>query len=383
MPWQNQGGGGGPWGGGGGGPGGPWGRGPGGQRPPDLEELLRRSQDRMKSYIPGGFGSGRGIAIIAALLIVGWGLTGFYTVQPDELGVPLVFGKAQAPTSPGFHWNFPAPIGYVEKPKVAAINRLEIGGRSDSGGLEAGSTMQQESLMLTGDENIIDIHFNVQWQITDPNKYLFEIFEPEATIKNAAEAAMREVIGQTPLEHALSGAGRKELEVRTMEILQRVLDCYGTGVTITQIAAQRVDAPAQVVEAFRDVQAAAADRDRALNEAQADYNRVTQQAEGEAQQIIKEAEGYRDQKIAIATGDASRFLAVYEEFKQARSITERRIYLETMEDIMKKMRKVLVETGTGDGSASGPVPYLPLDQLLRQQTAPTPAQTPGSLGASQ
>ncbi len=340
---------------------------------------MRRSQDRMKSYIPGGFGSGRGIAIIAVILIGGWLLTGFYTVQPDELGVPLVFGKAQAATTPGFHWNFPAPIGHVEKPKVAAINRLEIGGRSDSGGLEAGSSLQAESLMLTGDENIIDIHFNVQWQISDPNKYLFEIFDPEATIKNAAEAAMREVIGQTPLERALSGSGRKELEARTLEILQRILDSYGAGVTVTQVAAQRVDAPAAVVEAFRDVQAAAADKVRAENEAQADFNRVTQQAEGEAQQIIKEAEAYRDQKIAIATGDASRFLAVYEEYRQAKTITERRIYLETMEDIMQKMRKVLIDTSGG----SGPVPYLPLDQLLRQQPPPAPAQTPGSTGASQ
>jgi modulator of FtsH protease HflK len=381
MPWQNQGGGGGPWGGGGGGggPGGPWGRGPSGQRPPDLEELLRRSQDRMKSYIPGGFGSGRGIIIIALIVIVGWLLTGFYTVQPNELGVPLVFGKAQAPTQPGFHWNFPAPVGYVEKPPVQAINRLEIGGRSDSGGLETGSSMQQESLMLTGDENIIDIHFNVQWQINlDPNKYLFEIFEPDATIKNAAEAAMREVIGQTPLERALSGPGREEIEARTQEILQRILDSYGAGVTITQVAMQRVDAPVAVVEAFRDVQAAVADKVRAENEAQADYNRVTQQAEGEAQQIIKEAEAYRDQKIAIATGDAQRFLAVYEQYKQAKTITERRIYLETMEEIMQKMRKVLIESGAGGGS--GPVPYLPLDQLLRQQP-PAPA-TP-SAGASQ
>ncbi|MGH6929023.1 MAG: FtsH protease activity modulator HflK, partial [Dongiaceae bacterium] len=346
---------------------------------PDLEELLRRSQDRMKSYIPGGFGSGRGIAIIAAVLVIGWGLTGFYTVQPDEMGVPLVFGKAQAPTSPGFHWNFPAPIGHVEKPKVAAINRLEIGGRSDSGGLESGSSLQAESLMLTGDENIIDIHFNVQWQISDPNKFLFEIFEPETSIKNAAEAAMREVIGQTSLERALSGIGRKELETRTLEILQRILDSYGAGVTITQVAAQRVDAPIAVVEAFRDVQAAAADKVRAENEAQADFNRVTQQAEGEAQQIIKEAEAYRDQKIAIATGDANRFLAVYEEYKQAKTITERRIYLETMEEIMQKMRKVLIDTGSG----SGAVPYLPLDQLLRQQAPPAATQSPGSAGASQ
>jgi membrane protease subunit HflK len=339
--------------------------------------LLRRSQDRMKSYMPGGFGSARGIAIIAVLLVAGWMLSGFYTVQPDEVGVEIVFGKAEAMTPPGFNWNWPPPIGSVEKPKVTVINRVEIGGRSDGGGLVSGSSLQAESLMLTGDENIIDILFNVQWQIRDPFLYLFNISEPEATIKNAAEAAMREIVGQTSLEHALSGIGRKEVETRTMEILQRTLDSYGAGVAITQVASQRVDAPTAVVEAFRDVQAAAADKVRAENEARADYNRITQQAEGEAQRIIKEAEAYRDQKIALAEGDAQRFIAVYEQYKQAETITERRIYLETMEQIMQNMRKVLVDPRAG----SGTVPYLPLDQLLRPQPA-TPANAPVS-GAGQ
>src|SRR5262249_50707124 len=161
MPWQNQSGGGGPWGGGGGGGGGPWGRGPSGQRPPDLEELLRRSQDRMKSYIPGGFGSPLGIAIVVVLVITGWILTGVYTVQPNEIGIPLVFGKAHDQTGPGIHWNLPAPIGHVEKPEVTSIKRVEIGGRADSSGISS-DTLLAESLMLTGDENIIDIHFNVQ-----------------------------------------------------------------------------------------------------------------------------------------------------------------------------------------------------------------------------
>jgi membrane protease subunit HflK len=332
----------------------------------------------MKSYMPGGFGSARGIAIIAVLVVAGWMLSGFYTVHADEVGVELVFGRAEAMTSPGFNWNWPAPIGHVEKPKVTVINRVEIGGRSDGGGVSA-SSLQAESLMLTGDENIIDIHFNVQWQIKDPNLYLFNISEPEATIKNAAEAAMREVVGQMPLERALGGVGRKEVETRTLEILQRILDSYGAGVTITQVASQRVDAPSAVVEAFRDVQAAAADKERLVNEAQADYNRVTQQAEGESQRIIKEAEAYRDQKVALATGDAQRFIAVYEQYKQAKTITERRIYLETMEQIMQNMRKVLVDPGSGSGS--GTVPYLPLDQLLRPP--PAAAQPPAASGASQ
>jgi membrane protease subunit HflK len=370
MPWQNQGGGGGPWGGGGGGQG-PWGRGPGGgQRPPDFEELLRRSQDRVKRYVPGGFGSSRGILLIAALVITGWLLSGFYTVQPDELGVPIIFGAAQDPTSPGRHWNPPAPIGSVEKPKVTQINRTQIGGRAETGTSQS-SEVLAESLMLTGDENIIDIEFTVQWQIRDAIQYLFNIDSPEATIKNAAEAAMREIIGQTSLEYALSGAGRQALEQRTEETLQRILDSYGAGVTVTQVATQRVDAPQAVVEAFRDVQAAAADKVRAENEAQADYNRITQQAEGEAQRVIKEAEAYRDQKVAIATGDAQRFISVYDQYKQAKSITERRIYLETMERIMKGMNKVLID------NQGGAVPYLPLDEMIRRSA---PSETPAAPG---
>src|SRR5215475_9495830 len=369
MPWQNQGGGGGPWGGGGG-PG-PWGRGPSGQRPPDLEELLRRSQDRVKRYMPGGVGSGRGIAIIAVLVIAGWLLSGFYTVQPNEVGVRMIFGKVQDITGPGFNWNLPAPIGSVEKPEVTTIKRTEIGGRADMGG-ESSTALLAESLMLTGDENIIDIHFNVQWKIgekaDDPIHYLFNIKDPEAMVKSVSEAAMREIIGQTQFEYALT-VGRAEIETRSKELIQSILDSYGAGIVVTQVALQNVDPPADVVEAFRDVQAARANKEQKVNEAQKYYNQVTQEAGGRAQQIIKGAEAYKEQKIAIATGDAQRFLSVYNQYTQAKEITERRIYLETMEQIMQNMRKILVDTATG---GSGAVPYLPLDQLLRQPPAAQP-----------
>jgi len=369
MPWQNQGGGGGPWGGGGG-PG-PWGRGPSGQRPPDLEELLRRSQDRVKRYMPGGFGSGRGIVIIAVLVIAGWLLSGFYTVQPNEVGVRMIFGKVQDITGPGFNWNMPAPIGSVEKPEVTTIKRTEIGGRADMGG-ESSTALLAESLMLTGDENIIDIHFNVQWKIgekaDDPIHYLFNIKEPEAMVKSVSEAAMREIIGQTQFEYALT-VGRAEIETRSKDLIQSILDSYGAGIVVTQVALQNVDPPADVVEAFRDVQAARANKEQKVNEAQKYFNQVTQEAGGRAQQIIKGAEAYKEQKIAIATGDAQRFLSVYNQYTQAKEITERRIYLETMEQIMQNMRKILVDTATG---GSGTVPYLPLDQLLRQPPAAQP-----------
>ena len=378
MPWQNQSGGGGPWGGGSGGSGGggPWGRGPGGQRPPDLEELLRRSQDRMKSYIPGGFGSGRGIAIVIILVIAGWMLTGFYTVQPDEEGIPLIFGKAYNAKDPGIHWNLPPPIGHVEKPKVTAINKVEIGGHDSSGGTDA---QLAESLMLTGDANIIEIQSNVQWQISDAYLYLFNIREPDTTIKSAAEAALREIVGQTQFEYALQKDGRAEIEDRSKELIQRILDSYGAGIIVTQVALQNVGPPAQVVDAFRDVQAAGADRVTANNEAQKYYNTVTEGAKGQAQQITKDAEAYKEQKIALATGDAQRFLSVYNQYKLSKEITQRRIYLETMETIMQKMRKILIEP------SAGTVPYLPLDQLLRQApgTAPGSPETPNTAGASQ
>ncbi len=365
MRWQNQGGGGGQE---------PWGRGPGGRRPRDFEKWLRRSRDRVKQIVPGRFPGNRGVTLVAIFVVAGWLLSGFYTVQPDEIGVPVVFGAAQEHTSPGYHWNWPAPIGSVEKPKITRIHITEIGGRLDAAGRQTAEN-PAESLMLTGDENIIDIHFTVQWQISHPNQYLFVVEEPEATIKTAAEAAMREIVGQTPLDFDLSGPGRRQLEVRTEEILQRVLDSYGVGVTVTRVATQRVDAPAAVVNAFRDVQAAAADRERSINEARADYNRITQQAEGEAQQIIKEAEAYREQRVALAVGDAQRFIAVHKEYRQAKDITERRIYLETMERIMGGIDKVLI----GHQAGTGVVPYLSLNELIRRMPDAV-VETPASSG---
>jgi len=220
----------------------------------------------------------------------------------------------------------------------------------------------------------------VQWQINDPYLYLFNIDDPDTTVKNVAEAAMREIIGQTQFEYALT-AGREEIETKSKELIQRILDNYQAGVTVTQVALQSVDPPADVVAAFRDVQAARADKENKVNEAQKYYNQVTQEAEGQAQKTIKAAEAYKEQKIAVATGDAQRFLSVYAQYKVDEDVTRRRIYLETMEQIMQKMRKVLIEPNAG----SGTVPYLPLDQLLRQPQAATPPapDASSSAGASQ
>src|SRR5262245_47270283 len=380
MPWNNQGGGG-PWGGGGGGGSNPWGRGSG--RPPDLEELLRKSQDRFRRALPRGFfGSGPGIVLVILVALGIWGATGVYRVQPDEQGIELVFGRWTETTSPGLHVNWPPPIGSVETPKVTRVNRVEVGFRS---GFESGRTgsmrdVSQESLMLTGDENIINIQFVVFWVIKDAGHFLFTIRDPEDTVKNAAESAMREIIGKTTFEFART-QGRAKIEAEARQLIQTILDQYGAGIQVTQVEMQRVDPPDSVIEAFRDVQAARADKERAVNEAQAYYNEVTQKAGGTAERVVKEAEAYKLEKVAIAQGDAQRFVALYKSYAVAKEITRRRIYLETMEQILRDMNKVLIERGaTGSGTSS----CLPLTELLnRAHGLPSSAPKSPAQGASQ
>src|SRR3954454_23064798 len=223
MPWKNQGGGGGPWGGGQG----PWGGGGGGSRPPDLEDILRKSQDRMKRLLPGGFGSGRSLLFIALVGLALWLATGFYRVDPDEQGVALIFGKVWKLTNPGLNYNLPPPIGEVLTPKVTRVNRVEVGVRSgnDSNGSPVTQDVPEESLMLTGDENIIDIQFVVFWVIKDPIKFLFAIRDPEDTVKNAAESAMRQIVGQTEFEYART-QGRNKIEQDARKLIQQLLDSY-------------------------------------------------------------------------------------------------------------------------------------------------------------
>ena len=371
MPWKNQTGGGGqgPWGGGQG----PWGG--GGNRPPDLEDILRKSQDRVKRMLPGGFGSGRSLAFIALVGVALWLATGFYRVEPDEQGVALVLGKVWKLTNPGLNYNLPAPIGEVYTPKVTRVNRVEIGYRSGGdGGDQMAQDVQEESLMLTGDENIISMQFVVLWQIKDPLKYLFAIRDPEESVKNVSESVMREIIGQTAFEYART-QGRGEIEGKARERIQKLLDDYQSGVLITQVAMQNIAPPEATIDAFRDVQAASADKERSVNEAQAYYNEVTQRAEGLAQQIIKGAEAYKEQTVAIATGNAQRFESVLGQYEKAREITQRRIYLETMEQVLKGMSKVLV----GGRGQNGTLPYLSLNELLKQQQ---PNQAPPAQGGS-
>ena len=277
MPWKQQGGGGGgPWGGGGSGGGGP--------QTPDFEELLRKGQDRIRRFIPGGLGSGRGIILVILAAIALWLLSGFYRVQPDEQGVVLQFGKWVRTTPSGLQYHLPGPIESVLTPKVTRVNKIEIGLRTfgDSGRGSQVRDVPEESLMLTGDENIVDIDFTVFWVINDAGKFLFNIRNPEATVKLAAESAMREVIGQTPIQSALT-EGRQEIETATYEGVQRLLDEYGSGIEVRRVQLLKVDPPSQVIDAFIDVQRARADLERLRNEAEAYRNDILPRARGEAE----------------------------------------------------------------------------------------------------
>ena len=379
MPWSNQGGG--PWGSGGGGGGkGPWGTGPqqSGPTPPDLEEFLRRSQDKLRNVLPGGLG-GKGLSLFVLAAIVIWGLSGFFRVDPDELGVVLRFGKYVRDAKPGLNYHLPYPIESVLTPKVTRVNRIDIGMRLVED-LRRGTTIRdvpEESLMLTGDENIVDVDFSVFWLVKPDGAgdYLFNIQQPEGTVKAVAESAMREIVGRSKIEPILTGE-RQKIEIAVHDLMQSTLDHYGAGIQITQVQLQKVDPPAQVIDSFRDVQAARADQERAQNEAQTYANKVVPEAMGRAAQITQNADAYKSQTVAEAKGATSRFLQVYEQYKKAPDVTRQRMYLETMERLFGGTEKIIVDPG----ASSGVVPYLPLDQLMRRQ--PAASQTPPQTGGS-
>jgi modulator of FtsH protease HflK len=355
MSW-NQGGG--PWGGGGGHS--PWGR---GSQPPNIEEILRKSQDRLRRILPGGTGKGRGIAIIVAALVVLWLASGLYRVQPDEQGIVLRFGAYNRTTSPGLNYHLPDPIETALTPKVTRVNRVEIGFREATGRQGRISDLPEESLMLTGDENIIDINFIVLWVIKDAKAYLFNIRNPDGTVKSAAESAMREVIGHSEIASALTN-GRPKIETDTLSLLQEILDSYHAGISITNVQLQKVDPPSQVIDAFRDVQSAKIDQQRLINEAEAYRNNIVPVAHGDAARVVQEAEAYRAKVVLNAQGDAARFLSVYQSYKTAEDVTARRLYIETMETILQNTNKILIDKSA---ATSGVVPYLPLPQLQPMQ----------------
>jgi modulator of FtsH protease HflK len=370
MPWSNQGGG--PWGSGG--SKGPWGQGPqsSGPTPPDLEELLRRSQDKLKSVLPGGNLGGRGVLLIVVAALLVWGFSGFFKVEPDELGAVLRFGKYTRDAQPGLNYHLPYPIETVLTPKVTRVNRIDIGMRLIEDPRRTSQQIRdipEESLMLTGDENIVDIDVSVFWQVKvgGAKDYLFNIQNPEGTVKAVAESAMREVVGRSDIQPILTGA-RQSIETSVHELMQKVLDTYQAGVQVTQVQMQKVDPPAQVIESFREVQAARADLVRLQNEAETYANQKVPEAKGQASKILQDAEAYKSQTVAEATGQASRFGKVYEEYKKAPQVTRQRIYLETMERVFGGTDKIILDSGssTQGGNNSGVVPILPLNEMVRR-----------------
>ena len=366
MPWNDQNGG---WRGGGRGP---WGQGPtgGGTGGPDLEDILRRGQDRLRQLLPGGSMGGRGFLIGGLVVLALWLASGLYLVEPDEQGVVLRFGRFVELTQPGLNYHLPYPVESVETPKVTRINRADVGMRGALGDATVGRgsavrDVPEESLMLTGDENIVDVDFTVLWRIKNAADFLFNIENQESTVKSVAESSMREIVGGSQLSPILS-QGRAQTEAAVQELMQQVLDSYGAGIEITQVQSQKIDPPAAVIDSFRDVQAARADQERLQNEAEAYANQAIPEARGTAAQITEAAEAYRNSVIADARGQASRFNAIYQEYHLAPAVTRERMFLETMERVLGGAEKVVIDQGVG----SGVVPYLPLGELGRRGGAP-------------
>ena len=380
MPWNNQSGGngGGPWGSGGGNNGGgnrnPWGsRGPRGSGPngPNFEDMIRRGGQSVRRVLPGGFWSFRGMALIILGVIVIWLATGFYRVDQREAGVELVFGRMVNATGPGLNWNWPAPIGETFTPSVKERRQLDIGFRASPGSGQVQAVVD-ESLMLTGDENIIDIQVTVFWKVDERvyvvderrvqsgiRKFLFNIRNPQKTVKDAAESALREAVGLREFER-IRTRDRSAIEEEVQKRVQKLLDEYGAGIRITNVTLRNADPPEEVRDAFRDVQAARADNDRLIQEATKHKNKVENEARGEAERLIARGDAYRQEQINKATGETTRFLAIYKQYESAKDITRQRIYLATMQELLSRMDKILVSQGSG-----GVVPYLPLRELRR------------------
>ncbi len=353
----------------------PWGSPPGGggrmpggngsgsrQDPPNLDDIIKNFQKTINRFSGGKTGGSRPI-VIGLLIILGLYIaSGLYRVLPDEQGVVLRFGKFVNTTQPGLHYHLPTPIERVLTPKVTKVNRVDVGFRpaSDSGRSSGVGNVPEESLMLTGDENIVDINYSVFWVIKDAGKFLFNIQSPVETVKATSETAMREVIAKNNIQTILT-EGRANIEVEVQEITQMILDEYESGIQITQVQTQQADPPEQVIDAFRDVQAARADRERSKNEAEAYANDVIPRARGEAEQVLQQAEAYKKEVVAKAEGEASRFLAIYNEYKNAKQVTQERMYLETMEKVLADIDKVIIDKESG----SGVVPYLPLPELKK------------------
>lgn len=362
MPWNkddNDGGGQGPWGQG------PWGQGPknqrnqnnwgggnrgGGNLPPDLDELLKRGRDSFKNALPGG-GGGRFSWLLPLVLVALFvAYNSVYQVQPDERGVVLRLGEYNRTVDPGLQFAL-WPVERIEKPKTGSVRQINIGSE------------QTEGQMLTGDKNIISVPFTVQWRISNPKDFLFNVADQERTIRALAQSAMREVVAQNSAQAVLT-TKKSEIAAQAQTITQKLLEDYQAGVTLTALNLGETQPPPEVADAFADVVRAEQNRKQLENEAQQYRNQKNQQAEGEAGRLIEEATGYKAAAIAQAQGEAARFTSVYEQYKNAKDVTRQRIFLETMEQVLSDSNKVIIEGGQG---GSGVVPYLPLPQIQQKQ----------------
>jgi membrane protease subunit HflK len=318
----------------------------GGQRPgSDLEDLLKTKRRKLKSLLPRDPGLPISIPTIAAVILAA--IVAFFAftfrVNPDELGVVMRFGEVTRQEPAGLHFRMPYPIDEVLLPKVTRQNVVQIG---LAGGVREGS------MTLTGDENIVDVALVVLWRIEDAVKYLFNIQNPDTTVQEVADSAMREVVGQSDLQPLLT-AERHRTEQAVLKLMQDVLDHYGAGIRIERVKLLKADPPAQVLDAFRDVQAATTDKETLQNQASAYAGRVIPEARGEGEAILQRAKGYREQTIAEATGQSARFGKVFDKYKKAPDVTRRRLYLETMERVFGSADKIIIDS-------NGVVPFLSL-----------------------
>jgi membrane protease subunit HflK len=356
MSWDNKG------GGRGNNTGGPWGQAPGGGNnprrsggTPNLEEILSRGRDRFQGGIPGGRW-----AIIGAVLalLVFWGLNAIYTIDPQEVGVQLRFGRPMTQTGPGLHFHW-WPIESVERVNVT-VNQTTIGTSSSR-------NSNDDGLMLSGDQNIVDVRFSVFWSVSNPIDYLFKVRDPEDMVRYAAESAMREVVGRRPANDVFRD-DQAGIAAEVQKITQTTLNNYQLGVTVTQINIEGAQPPTEVADAFNEVQRAEQDEDRLQEEARGYANELLGNARGQAAQIREDAQAYKNRVINEATGQASRFLAIYNEYIKAPEVTRKRLFLETMEEVLGRSEKVIIENGAGQGV----VPYLPLPELRPNAAPATP-----------
>ena len=329
-----------------------------GQQPPDIDELLSNLQDKFKIGLP----KKGGMSLLIVIVIVIWLGTGIFIVDPEEQGIIKRFGVVTEVVGPGPHYHLPAPIETVQIEPVTAVRRIEIGFRTIQIGPPAKyRRVLKESLMLTGDENIIDVQFIVQYRISNLENYLYSLTNPDETVKSAAESAMREVIGDTTVTKALT-VGKGILEGDTARLLQRTMNSYKGGILIENVKLQDVHPPDAVKEAFKDVVSAREDREKMINEAEGYRNNLVPKSRGEAAQMINNAKAYAKEKVLVALGETERFNLIYEEYTKAKEITRDRILLETMSSILPKVNKVVADKAVGGNV----LPFLPIGQALNE-----------------